>query len=253
MAYLTLKHFTNMKTASLLLLGSCLAVAATAAACDPVNGIGQVVRKEIPVQEFTGIELKGSMDVVLTPSATRKVEVEAQGNLVDLVSIQVVRGIWTITTEKDYTTNKPFVVHISTPSITSVNIYGSGGVASTGTFKEGEVRLEVAGSGDLSVAFEATRIEAQVLGSGDIVLAGICEELEAVVKGSGDVSAKMLRAQQASARTFGSGDIALNVTNTLDAFVAGSGQITYAGDPGKVNTNVNGSGEVKAAARARTL
>ena len=230
-----------------------LAVCAmTSAPCDHVKGAGEVVKKTITLESFHGIQLEGAIDVILTPGATQAVEVEAQANLVDLVTTEVRSGVWTIGTgDHGYSTDKPFVVYITAPSIDQVTIQGSGDVKATGQFSAEDVTLSIEGSGDLSWDVAAKSVQASIRGSGDIRLSGSCEKLKASVEGSGDINAKGMTATTASASTTGSGDINVNTSGELSARIEGSGDIVYQGNPASVHSNVSGSGEVRHAGSAQ--
>ncbi len=214
--------------------------------CEHVKGTGDVVKKTIAVQAFHGIDVEGSIDVVLTQATTQSVEIEAQANLIDLVKTEVKDGIWTISTgDKGYSTDKAFTVHISVPSIDVVSIQGSGDVKGVGNFSADNVVLDIEGSGDMSLAFTTKSIKAVIQGSGDMKLSGTSATLKAHVEGSGDISAKDLVCANADVSSEGSGDITVNVSESLAASIAGSGDVTYKGHPAKVNKNVDGSGEVR--------
>ncbi len=224
---------------------SLLTITLTAKAASHVEGAGNVVRRSLSVPPFHGIRVEGALDVVLTPAPAQQVEVEAQENLVDLVTTEVRNGIWTIRTREGYSTDKPFVVHISAPVIDAVSIDGSGDVKGQGPFAAGKVHLGIQGSGDLDMAFTATAVDVAVQGSGDVKLAGTCSDLNAAVQGSGDINARDLKAESARASSTGSGDITVCATKRLNAAVAGSGDVVYTGDPQTVDKQVAGSGEVR--------
>ncbi len=231
---------------SLLTLSAVLAGSiAFSLPCDHVKGVGAVVKRTVNVAQFHGIDVQGSIDVVLTQAPSQSVEVEAQANLVDLVTVEVSKGTWTIATSKGYSTDKPFIVHISSPLIDQVEIHGSGDVKSESTFTADNVRLGVEGSGDIVLAYNAKSVTADIQGSGDIKLSGSAQTLTASVEGSGDINAKNMTAETAAVSTAGSGDITVNATGSLSASIEGSGDILYRGKPANINRSVAGSGEVR--------
>jgi hypothetical protein len=211
-----------------------------------VDGKGEVVRKALTVPAFHGIEVEGSMDVVITPASVQSVEVEGQENLVALVTTEVRNGVWVIGTSSGYGTNKPFVVHLRVPVIDVVEVNGSGDVKADGAFTAGAVQLAVNGSGDLDLAFTASNVDVRVQGSGDVKVSGSCTELRAAVVGSGDINARDLKAESVQASVSGSGDIVVHATKRLNAAISGSGDVVYAGDPMTVDKRIDGSGEVRA-------
>jgi DUF4097 and DUF4098 domain-containing protein YvlB len=229
-----------------VLLTTLFFLASSAFAWDHVQGAGNVVRKPLAVQAFHGVRVEGALDVVITPASVQQVEVEAQENLVGLLTTSVQGGVWTIATSKGYSTNKPFVVHIRVPVIDVVELDGSGNVKADGSFTAGAVKLLVNGSGDIDMAFAASSVDVQLQGSGDVNLAGTSAQVSVAVAGSGDINARNLRAESVQASVSGSGDITVHASKRLKAVIAGSGDITYSGDPATVDTSMDGSGEVRA-------
>lgn len=229
---------------AVLLVSSCLV--SSAHGWQQVTGKGAVVRRSLTVQAFHGFAVEGAMDVIITPASVQSVEIEAQENLIGLVTTEVRNGVWRIATREGYSTSEPFVVHIRVPVIDVVELDGSGNVKADGSFTAGAVKLAVNGSGDIDMAFAARSVDVQVQGSGDVTVAGSCTELRAAVVGSGDINARDLQAESVQASVSGSGDIVVHATKRLNAAISGSGDVVYAGDPMTVDQRIDGSGEVRA-------
>ncbi len=208
------------------------------------DGAGEVVRTDRTLGAFTGVEVAGSLDVVLHTDGQQGVSVEGQPNLIELVTTEVHNGVLKLGTTKCTLTNRTLVVHISQPSLDLVRVMGSGNITGDGVLRSTELALEVQGSGDIELNVAVVKLKASVDGSGDIKVIGDCSELEAEVTGSGDISASELRASDAKAQVTGSGNIRLVALSKLDAEVTGSGDITYRGDP-LLKKEITGSGDIK--------
>lgn len=209
------------------------------------NGTGTVVRQALTVPAFHGIVVEGSLDVRLTKADAQQVEAEGQANLISMITTEVKDGVWHIGTKKCYSTNKPFIVHIALPTVDMISVQGSGDVKSTGTFAMDELSAEIQGSGELQLTVDAKTVHATVAGSGDIDLNGTSATLNASIAGSGNINAGGFIATNAKVDVAGSGNITVQAVESLDANIAGSGDITYRGNPGKVNKNIAGSGDIK--------
>lgn len=210
-----------------------------------IRGAGDVEKKTLEVGAFHGIIVDGAMDVVLTQDPVQSVVVEGQPNIAALITTEVRDGIWTITTSKNFSTNKTLVVHISAPAIDVVEIEGSGDVNGTNAFAGDAIRLGIDGSGGIDMAYDARSIDASISGSGSMRITGSTTSLKVAVGGSGDIDAHELRTTDARADISGSGDIAIDATGVVDASVNGSGDITIHGTPSDVRRNVVGSGSVR--------
>lgn len=237
-----------MKT-TLVLLSLGLSATINTASADCIKGVGEVVKKSLTVDAFHGISLEGSMNVVLTQGATQSVEVEAQANLIELIETKVVKGVWEITTKDGYSTDKTFTLYITVPMIDQVAVDGSGDVISNGTFTSDAMELAVAGSGNITIAFNSKTADADIAGSGDMVLSGTADKLNVNVAGSGDVDARELKVADATVDIAGSGDVVLDASQSLEASIAGSGDVSYKGAPARISRNVMGSGDVRSLER----
>lgn len=211
---------------------------------DCIRGEGDPERRNFNVAPFHGIVAEGAVDVVIRRSDQQHVDVEAQPNLLAMLDTTIRDGIWTIRTSQCYKTGDDIKVYIDVPTLSHLSIQGSGDVSSEDQFDADAVTLEVAGSGDMSVIFNAMKVNASISGAGDIEVMGMCQEFTSVINGSGDIKAGDLQCARAKAEVIGSGDISLHVTDALEANVTGSGNIKYKGDPPTVNKNVTGSGKI---------
>lgn len=209
-----------------------------------VTGTGPMTRVPLDVPAFTGIEAEGSLEVRVSPGPAQAVEVEGPADLVGLVTAEVRKGIWHITTRDCYSTDQPFVVHIRIPRLDHITLSGSGNVTADSVFGAGRTLLAVHGSGDL-IAHEVheERLIASVQGSGNITVTGTADHFDAEVQGSGDVQGRELSASHAEVAVQGSGDVELTAVEQLNASVQGSGDVRYRGQP-KVASRIQGSGTV---------
>ena len=87
-------------------------------------------------------------------------------------------------------------------------------------------------------------MKATISGSGDITLNGKTTDFEVRVSGSGDVNAYDLSALNVTANVSGSADIEVTATEMIQARVSGSGDISYRGNPKKIDTKSSGSGDI---------
>jgi hypothetical protein len=108
--------------------------------------------------------------------------------------------------------------------------------------------IALKGSGDLAATkISEPKLKVDLAGSGDLVLTGEVDDLTASLAGSGDLTADHLQSRTATISVAGSGDVRIRASQRLNASIAGSGTITYSGDPGSVSRSVFGSGEITAA------
>ena len=137
--------------------------------------------------------------------------------------------------------------YVTMKEIRAVAVSGSGDVIAA-SLRTGDVKLAVSGSGDLRIAqITAKAIEAAVAGSGDLRMAGRADSISAAVAGSGDLQAGKLEAGDVKVTVAGSGSAFVWAKASLNAAVAGSGDVRYFGDPAIRKTAVRGSGSLRRA------
>lgn len=221
-----------------------IALFASGCSLDCEFGKGAIQQQELKVAAFTKIQVEGSIDVIVEKGDSQRVTVDGEANLISLIKTDVNGDTWRIGTSKCYTTTQGLTVHIVTPNLSSIDVEGSGSVKSADVFPTAPVRFSCKGSGDITIdGINTQELKLDVEGSGAITLKGTCSELEANLEGSGDLHGKDLAANEAKIDVSGSGSATITAITKLDAKVQGSGEIRYAGKP-EVNSKVEGSGSV---------
>ena len=209
------------------------------------NGTGSMVKKELKLDKFLGVDLGISGDVILTKGSTQKVTIEGQQNIIDLLKTDVSNGKWKISFTKNVSNYKDLKIYITIPSLTAVGVSGSGNINSTNSFDDlDDLSIYVSGSGNIDLDVSARSMNTRLSGSGNIYLKGASGSQDLKISGSGNIKAYDLKAENANVHISGSGSCQLNVSQKLDAKISGSGDISYKGDP-NVKAKVSGSGDVR--------
>ena len=214
-----------------------------------VHGSGKEVDVARKTGAFSVLRLDSSIDVHAHAGATPAVVVHADDNIEPLVETLVEGDTLIVRTKKgaSFSTGHKMVVDVTFTTLTGAQQRGSGDLHIDGVSGP-KFDSSIAGSGDLRI--EQARLGAftlSIAGSGDVVIAGTADEARFGIDGSGDIDARKLAAKKVSVSISGSGDARVNATEAIDARVAGSGDVTYAGHPHEVTRRISGSGSVEAA------
>ena len=187
------------------------------------SGVAGTETRQLP--PFDGVELAGSNQVTIRVGGEQSVVVHADDNILDRVTTRVSEGKLVIGNEGGgFTTRNPIRVDVVVPAVNALTLTGSGTIAADGIDGDA-LTVALSGSGVVSASGRARRVDIELNGSGDVQL----QELAAH-----DVHAKMS----------GTGRIAVNATDSLDASVPGTGSIVYTGNPPSVRKSVTGIGSV---------
>ena len=213
-----------------------------------IKGNGNVVTENRKTSDYDAVSLVGFMDVALVKGSEGNLTIEAESNLQEYITTEVKNGTLRISVEKGVnispSRNKTIKVTVPFEDLEGAYLTGSGDIWTEDKITARDFSLSVTGSGDMNIEIEADEIDGKVTGSGDIQLIGTASELDCNVTGSGDFDAYKLRAAVVSAQVSGSGDIMVYAEKELNARIAGSGDISYKGNPSKENFKTSGSGDI---------
>ncbi|UJH66917.1 head GIN domain-containing protein [Allomuricauda sp. SCSIO 65647] len=214
-----------------------------------VKGNGNVVTIERSVGDYDRVAVAGWFDVELVDGNEGDLTLKGEENLLEYIKTEVKDGKLVVKTEKGVNLRpslwkEGILITIPVEEINAVSLSGSGDVIGKTTLKSDNFSTNISGSGDIELAIEAEEVSAQLSGSGDIVLEGQARDLNVQVSGSGDVKAYDLNAEFVTVQVSGSADVKVTANQTLKARVSGSGDISYKGNPKKVDSKTSGSGDV---------
>ena len=126
---------------------------------------------------------------------------------------------------------------------TQLKLTGSGNI-NLASLKSDKVSIQIDGSGSTTIPTVTTQsFTAQLSGDGALQISGTTTDQTIDISGSGEYDGENLESKMAVIRSDGTGEATVQVSDTLDANISGSGSITYIGNP-TVTQNNSGSGKV---------
>lgn len=227
------------------------------------SGVRAEQRRDLP--PFTGVVLELPASLRISCGTAQAVTVAADDNLLPHIEMRVEGGVLVITSEVSLTTRQPITIGIGVADLRLVRVGGTGEAEITG-MAGSELRLAVAGSGQIRATGTAVHGRCEVSGTGRIDVSGMAaRELQLItsgsgrirvagtaaavvceVSGAGAIDSAQLAAETVVATVSGSGAITTTPIAELDARISGSGTITYAGRP-QVRSRISGAGTLREA------
>lgn len=209
-----------------------------------IKGKGEIISKEFDLDKFSSIGLGFSGDLILTQGDNQSVRIEAQANIMDVISTKVKGGDWNIKFTKRVSKHDGVKIYVTMKTLKDLSLGGSGNITATNKFKNlNDVDISLGGSGNITIDLVVKDLEVALGGSGNIKLGGSCNNLEIGLAGSGNIDAFELNSKTCEVSTTGSGNIDVAVKNSLEVSLVGSGNVRYRGNP-EVDTTIMGSGSV---------
>ncbi len=221
----------------------------------------QVTKKTLELPEFKGIYVNSNYTVYLKQTNKQEVSVEAMSDIYAISDIRVESGILMINIERkpespnrslwakidDIKVNPTMKVYVSMKHIDELQVNAGGKIISENSLSASDILLAVNGTGSMDVDLKSEAVRAEVAGSGDLALRGYATTFNALVSGSGSIRGFNCPVESAKVKVAGSGSAELNVSNSIDALVLGSGQIRHKGNTRNAVKKIYGNGTVERA------
>lgn len=189
------------------------------------SGKGIVQSREL-TGSFDSIEVTGSADIDVRRGDRCTIEVHGEDNLVDFLETELVGSALQVGIKRgvNFTSHLPLKVVATTPTVSDVDVSGSGDVRLSG-LDQNELRVELRGSGD-------------------VVADGRASTVSLALQGSGDIDTRRLQARKATIKLHGSGDVRAFASEEAKVRLHGSGDVTVKGRPKVRDSRVAGSGDI---------
>jgi hypothetical protein len=221
----------------------------------------QTVKKTVELPEFKAIYVNSGYTVNLKQSNKQEVIVETLPEIWDLTSIKVENGILMINMERkpespnksiwakidDIKLKTPMKITVSVKNINELQVNGNGKIITMNSLASDQLKLSLAGNGEMDLDIKATKVKTDVTGSGSINLKGYATSNEVFIAGSGSLKAFACELETSNVKISGNGTCELNVTQALESLVAGSGSVKHKGNTKTVTKKIYGSGAVERA------
>ncbi|MEZ4794435.1 MAG: head GIN domain-containing protein [Flavobacteriaceae bacterium] len=209
------------------------------------NGNGNVVTEERPVGDFSAVHGSAGVDVYLTEGAENKVVVEADENLLDIITTSVEGNTLEISTEKSIGRSKSKKVHVTYKKLESIEASSGADVIGNSVVKSETLSLKSSSGADLEVEILAKELYAKTSSGADLRISGKANRLVADASSGSDLKARELEVISCKAEASSGADIAVSVKSEIEARASSGGDIQYFGNPSDVSVKDGVSGSVR--------
>ncbi len=176
-----------------------------------VKGSGKKASEVHYLSGFKAIDVGGVFQVEITAGKDFGVEVEADDNLLPLITMKVSGGKLEIRSDKRIKSSNPIRIRISAPDIDNLEVTGAANVT-VNDLKNSGLTVDSSGASKIKISGETARLTVDV-------------------SGATKVDAENLRAETVSVEASGASHVGVNVSGTLRADASGASKIVYSGYP----------------------
>ncbi len=189
-----------------------------------VQGSGNVIREKRELKGFERVEVGGGFQVDIVAGNEFGVEVEADDNLMTLVTTEVSGNTLEIGRQKGYSARNPIRIRISAPDISSIETSGGAGVTIIGV-NNSDLSISSSGGSKVTASGRSAKLNVEMSG-GARIMANELATVDANIEGSGGSSVDVL------------------VSGVLRSDISGGARVTYSGAPASIATSKSGGARV---------
>jgi hypothetical protein len=209
------------------------------------RGSGNVIRQERKVSSFNGIEVSGAFDVILIQGTSQMVVIEADDNLMDLISTEVRGNTLVVENKKPIQHSKSMKVFVTFTELRKVDLSGAVDIESQGKLTLPELLISSSGASDAKLDMAVQKLSIDCSGGSKLNLTGSATDVNVDGSGAVDLFAFDLLAENYRLSISGAGKAEINVSKDLNVNISGAANVRYKGNPSKNIQDISGAGSVK--------
>lgn len=209
------------------------------------TGNGHVVSEERSLDKsFEGIHVSAGLHVFLLQGDQEGVRVEADENLLELISTEVENGILVIKPTSPIRRAKSKNIYVTYRSINRVRASSGSYIQTNNTLKNREVSVKASSGARVLMDIFSEDADVSSSSGSEVELSGKTISLTSSVSSGGMVKAQGLQSLRCITNASSGGSAYLNVKEELNAKASSGGKIVYYGEP-SVLSEKSSSGTVK--------
>ena len=189
-----------------------------------VKGSGNVTTESREISGFNAVDVGGVFQVDITAKKDFAVEIEADDNIIGLITTEVDGNVLKIGTERKISPTSLIRVHVFAPDIENLEVPGAANVALNG--------------------IDNPALSVDSSGASKIKIAGETAKLTVDVSGATQIDAEELNAGDADVEASGASHVNVKVSGSLRTEASGASKIVYIGEPSSVERKTSGASSV---------
>lgn len=210
-----------------------------------ITGNGDIQQETRNVGEYNTVSAIGAFNITFAQTSISQVDLFGDSNIFPIIKTKVSNKNLSIGTDGSdcYTSNNTMEVTLSSPLITRITLDGAGKIVGHG-LNQDDLYYQTNGAAVINSSFTVKNFESHSNGSGNASYVGTAATSIFTITGTGSIFASTLSTDKCTITISGVGDVRIHVNEELNVIISGTGSVYYSGDPGVINTNITGTGQV---------
>ncbi|TBX68714.1 DUF2807 domain-containing protein [Flavobacterium silvisoli] len=210
-----------------------------------IDGNGNVVTQTRNVgNNFSKIEVSRGLTVTLEQSDSHSVEVEADENLQEHITVSVENETLIITSDKGIDEATAKTIHVKMPELTGIEATSGSSVSTRNVFTGTNIFVKSSSGSEVDVNFEIDNIRCESTSGSSLEFKGKALTFKAVSSSESTIDARDLMVNDVTAEATSGSDINVRPILSLNAKASSGSSIDYSGSPKSVSKEENSGGSI---------
>lgn len=198
---------------------------------DRIEGSGNIVTKDVPVQSFNELDVKGVFHLVLVQGNKENVKIEADDNLQQLFEVKNEGSKLIVGMKKDahFSSKKQMNVTITFRQLKSMDLKMVGNVTQEGNLSFDDLSLDNKSVGSVTLSFNAQKLDLENKSVGNMKLSGKVDNAVIKNKSVGGLKATDLVVQTMDIDNDGVGSAEVNAVKEIKVKDSSLGKVRNVG------------------------
>lgn len=204
-----------------------------------IEGSGNVITKEIPVQSFDELTANGVFSLMLTQGDKEQLKIEADDNLQELFEVKNEGSLLKIGMKKDvnFSSKKGIKVYITFRKLKNMELSMVGNVSSEKNLSFSDVKIKNSSVGSVDLQMTAETVDVDNTSVGNVKLGGKAESAVIKNNGVGSIKAADFVVQKMDIDNSGIGSAEVNAEKELKVKDSFLGKVVNKGSAEIKRTN----------------
>jgi hypothetical protein len=239
-----IKTAITMKKQLLFLVSLMVSLLTSSCAQVLILGNGNVTKKELPLSNFSGIDVSRGFNLYLSHDDSEKVTIEIDENLHEYVKAEVNSGTLIISAHTRIRNITKMNVYVSAKNIENIILKGGGNLIGENSTITDKIKIDAGGGGKLDMKLKTQELLLEMNGGGNAILEGEITKNSIHFVGGGDLKLNVTGTENEI--NFGGGGKLVADLNSkaLNCTIKGGSNAYLSGNVDNADIQLSGGGDV---------
>lgn len=210
-----------------------------------IKGNGNVVKQDRQIGSFSGLDVGGAFKVFLTQGEKESIVVEADENLLDIITTEVRGNTLMIKTTEDIRDSEALNIYLTFKDMEEIEVSGACHLLGENKMKFENLELDCSGASDVELKLGASDLNMDCSGASQVELYGSAKSVDLDLSGASHFDGYDLEADIYNVDVSGAAHAKVYVNKELSAEVSGAASLKYKGEPVIKEHDVSGAASMK--------